>query len=277
MSLFFRLLGLTALVDEFLGCIRFYYIVRGNWILFAIIFMYFIAAACALDLPWPVLPLEIPLAYPGLQAALALSALVLLAICWIRRDIIFRPMQVVAGRDVMSQAPIVATPEQIDLTISGRFDRGTGHSLSLRDFPVRWSTHDTGAISLETDVAAVGVSLTDNTGRWSLMVPRETLSDGGEEGLLYFGVLARPAVRLNLPGKRTTAILSVKSASQLSMLRRMFELVLTESAKTEATFRTELEANLNATPESHSPVASKRLETGGEEIPWKNLIDFSGA
>jgi hypothetical protein len=276
MSLFYRLLGLTALVDEFLGCIRVYYIVRGNWILFAIILIYFFAGASALGLPWPVLPLEIPLAYPGLQAALALLGLTLLVLCWIRRAIIFRPMSVVPRPDAMSPAPAVVTPKQIDLRISGRFDRGTGHSLSLRDFPVRWNIHDTGAISIETDVAVVGVSLTDNSGRWSVIVPRETLSDGGEEGMLYFGVSARPAVRLKLPGRRTTAILSFKSASQLSMVRHMFELVLTESAEKEATFRTELQANLNATPEFHYPVASRRLETGGEEIPWKNLIDFSG-
>jgi hypothetical protein len=106
-------------VDEFLGCIRFYYIVRANWSFFAIIFIYFIAGVSALGLPWPVLPLEIPLAYPGIQAALALSALALsaltlLVLCWIRRDIIFRPMNIVTRPVAMSQAAVVVTAEQID-------------------------------------------------------------------------------------------------------------------------------------------------------------------
>ena len=71
-----------------------------------------------------------------------------------------------------------------------------------------------GAISIETDVIVAGVSLSlsDNSGRWSLVVPREALSDGGEPGRLYFGLSARPATRLRLPGRRTTAILSVTSA-----------------------------------------------------------------
>ena len=126
MRLFYVFLGLTALIDEILGSIRVYYIVRGNWILFAIIFVYFLAAASALGLPWPLLPLEVPMAYPGLQASLALVALVLLVICWLRRDIIFRPMNVVPRPATTSQGPVTAPSEPIDLRISGRFDRGLG-------------------------------------------------------------------------------------------------------------------------------------------------------
>jgi hypothetical protein len=281
MWLFYRLLGLAAFVDEVLGSIRLNYIIRCNWILFALISLYFCAGASALGLPWPKLPSDIPLDYPGIQTALALTALALLVICWLRGDTIFRPMNIVARTDNMPQTPVPVGREEIDLRISGRFDRGLGHSLSLREFPARWNIHDTGSISLETFVEHVGgfdfsISPSDNSGRWSLVVPRETLIDGTEEGMLYFGLSARPAFRLKLPGRRMTAILSVKNASQLMSLSRMFDLLAAESAAKEASFfRTTLMANPSQPSPTHRPEPTERQEKPGEEIPWKNLIDFS--
>ena len=140
MGPFYRLLGLMAFVDEILGSVRFYYIIRCNWILFATIGLYFFAGASALGLPWPRLPFEIPLAYPGLQ-----TALTLLVICWFKRDMIFRPMGIVTRGDGASRTPVTVPPDQVDLRISGRFDRGLGHSLTLRDIPVRWNVDHTGS------------------------------------------------------------------------------------------------------------------------------------
>jgi hypothetical protein len=276
MWLFYRLLGLTALLDEGAGSIRLNYLIRGDWILFAVIFFYFITGASAFGLPWAN-PLEIPLAYPVLQTSLAASALALLVICWMRRDTIFRPMNIVARGVDTSQSPI---PGPIDLRFSGRFDRSLGHYLSLRNFPVWWNVDDTGSISLETRVKEAGVFdvetlLSDSSGHWSLIVPRETLIAGAEEGTLYFGLSARPAFRLSLPGRRTTAILSVKNASQLMTLSRLFDGLLAESAAKEASFFRNLDANPSQPSPPRPPEPTERREKPGGEIPWDNLIDFS--
>jgi hypothetical protein len=117
--------------------------------------------------------------------------------------------------------------------------------------------------------------MTDHSGHWSLIIPREALIAGTEEGLLYSGLLARPAFRLALPGRRTTAILSVRDASQAIILSRMFDGILKESAAREAAFRDRLEANLDRPSPVHPPGTSGRRAKPAEEIPWDDLIDFS--
>ena len=118
-------------------------------------------------------------------------------------------------------------------------------------------------------------ALADHSGHWSLIIPREALSDGLEEGMLYSGLSARPAFRLWLPGRRRTAILSVGNASQAITLKRMFHEILNESAAKEAGFRDRLEANLDQPSPDHPPGASERRAKPGEDISWKDLIDFS--
>ncbi len=282
MSLFYRILGLTSAFDACLKSIRVNYIIRGDWILFAILFLYSFAAASALGLPWPKLPLEIPLDYPALQLCLSLSALALLVICWVRRDIVFRPIKVLARGDEVSQTSALVRREEIDLRIWSRFNRGPGHSVWLRDFPVKFNIDDSGTISLETYIEDSGTflgsaSLLGSSGAWSLVVPRQAFTHDRAEGKVYFGLSARPAFRLTLPERRTTTILSVKNAAQLTALSRLFDVLLAESSLREASFfQNKLEANLS--PSSHTHPASgptKRQDMPAEEIPWKDLIDYS--
>ena len=259
--------------------LRWYYIIRVNWILFAIIFFYFVAGASSLGLPWPVLPFEVPVARPFIQTALAFSALTLLLICWVRRDTIFRPMKIIGRQGDVSQTPTSMRHQAIDLRITGRFDRGLGHAFTLRECPVQWKIDDTGSISLEAYLERVGgtgvfsLMQPDNTGLWSFIVPRETLTDGTEEGVLYSGLTARPAFRLALPARRMTAILSVESAARLMELRRMFDEVLAESAAKQAEFfRAELGGRASQpAPAVPSERNGQREEPAGE-IPWKDLI-----
>ncbi len=101
MGLFYRVLGLMALVHEICGSIHAHHIIRFDWIVVALLLFYLLAGASALGLPWPTFPLEIQLAYPVLQTTLASSALALFLICWVRRDTIFRPMNIFARGDSM--------------------------------------------------------------------------------------------------------------------------------------------------------------------------------
>ena len=282
MSLFYHILGLTALFDACLKSIRVNYIIRGDWILFAIIFLYSFAAASALGLPWPKLPLEIPLDYPALQLSLSFSALALLVICWVRQDIVFRPMNINAKYDEVSRTSALVRPEEIDLRIWSRISRGPGHSVWLRDFPVRFNIDNSGTISLETYIDDGGpfggsASLLGSSGAWSLVVPRQAFTHDREEGKVYFGLSARPAFRLTLPERRTTTILSVKNAAQLTALSRLFDVMLAESSSREAKFfRSNLEANLGPPSPNHTPYGpTKRQFTPAAEIPWEDLIDFS--
>jgi hypothetical protein len=286
MGLFYRILGVAALFHDACRSIYIYHIVRIDWIVVAALSLYSFAGASALGLPWPEFPLEVPMAYPLLQTSLALSLLTLLLISAARQDTIFRPLNTTARDDGMPQAPAAGHAEPVDLRISGRFNRGFGHLLSLRTLPVRWNVDDTGSILLEAYIEEVHVwaglpladsgALADQSGHWSLIIPREALSDGAEEGILYSGLSARPAFRIWLPGRRTTAILSVGNASQAITLKRMFHEILKESAAKEAGFfRGRLEANLDRPSPDHPPGASDRRAKPGEDISWNNLIDFS--
>ncbi len=282
MGLFYRVLGLMAFVHEICASIHVYHMIRVDWIVVAILLFYLFAGASALGLPWPAFPLEIPLAYPVLQTTLALSALVLFLICWVRRDTIFRPMNLIAQGDSVPQTVVSERPAPIPLRLSGRFDRGFGQPLSLHDLPVRWKIEDTGE-NLARIVHQRGphrvrfsISAPDNSGYWSLIIPREALTEGAREGILYFGLSACPAVRLTLPARQITAILSVRNLSQLIALRRTFDDIQAESTKKEADFfRTKLGANLSEPSSSGSTEQAERQVNPGKEIPWKDLIDFS--
>jgi hypothetical protein len=59
-------------------------------------------------------------------------------------------------------------------------------------------------------------------------------------------------------------------------LSRKFDEILAESTAKEADFfHTKLGANLNKPSSSQSPDQAGRKVKPGEEIPWKDLIDFS--
>jgi hypothetical protein len=281
-GLFYRVLGLMALVHHVCRSIQVYHIIRVDWIAAALLVFYVFAGASALGLPWPMFPLEVPLAYPVLQTILASSALALFLTCWVRRDTVFRPMNVIPRGDTVPQATVPERPEPIDLRISGRFIRDFGRALSLRGLPVRWKIDDTGSILLESFIEDVHIGSEfpipreDASGYWSLIIPRQVLIDGAEEGILHFGISARPAFRLRLPGRQITAILSVKNTSQMTALGRLFGDILAASTAQEADFsRTKLEGTLSKPLSPRPPAPAKGEATPGEEISWKDLIDFS--
>jgi hypothetical protein len=282
MGLFYRILGLMAFVHEICASIRVSHIIRVDWIVVAILLFYLFAGASALGLPWPTFPLEIELAYPVVQTTLAFSALALFLICWIKGDTIFRPMNIIARGDRMPQSAVSERAKPIDLRLSGRFDPGFGQRLSLRELPVRWKIEDTGAILLETYIEEVHIGpefpfpRPDNSGHWSLVIPREVLIEGAEAGILYFGLSACPAFRLRLPARQLTAILSVRNVSQLISLSRMFDEIVTESTAKEADFfQTKLRASLNEPGSSQLPEQVERKVKPGEGVPWTDLIDFA--
>ena len=214
--------------------------------------------------------------------SLSLSALALLVNCWVRHDIVFRPMNIIARGVEVSQASDLVRPEQIDLRIWSRLDRGPGHSVWLRDFPVRFNIDDSSEISLETYVDDGGTfggsaSLLGSSGAWSLVVPRQAFTHDREEGKVYFGLSARPAFRLTLSERRMTTILSVKNAAPTDSIESPVRCIARRIIFAGSQFfQNKLEANLS--PPSHADPRSgptKRPDTPAEEIPWKDLIDFS--
>ncbi len=264
MGLFYRLLGVAALFHHVCRSIYVYHIIRIDWIVVAALSLYSFAGASALGLPWPKFPLEVPMAYPVLQMSFAISVLALLLISAARQDMIFRPMNTTDRADGRPPASESGRAEPVDLRISGRFDRGFGHSLSLRELPVRWNIDDTGSILLEAYIEEVrvgsglpladGGALADHSGHWSLIIPREALSDGLEEGILYSGLSARPAFRLWLPGRRRTAILSVGNASLLIHIEtHVSQRISTNRPRKRPAFMTGLRRNLDQGYPSNLP------------------------
>jgi hypothetical protein len=280
MSLLYRALGIAALFNEVLGAIRWNHI-RLNWILLAVLSLVFVDGAVRLESPRVIWPFLHPQTVPVLQMALSSSALVLALISLARRNSIFRPIDLVAEKGGPPPAADPVESQQVDLQVTGRFDRGGGNSVSLINFPCRWHISETGAISLETRVVELGGFDPfrplggEASGEWNLLVPRETLTDRLEDGMLYFGISARPAVRLSFPGRRMTATLSVRNVSQRLALRRQFDALLATSADAEKIFYHDLEEKLAQPPPTHKPEPAKARNKSGEGIPWDNLIDFS--
>src|SRR5262249_38973821 len=108
------------------------------------------------------------------MAAVALSAcgLILWAVCLWRKGPIFRP----TASWTQAAAPAAGDRDSggpIDLRATGRFHRGVGDTLSLRDFPVAWDVSETGAVSLVTRVVDRGggpelfSDPADRSGTWS--------------------------------------------------------------------------------------------------------------
>jgi hypothetical protein len=281
MGLVYRALGLMAYVNEVLGRIAVYH-VRLNWILLAVLLWYFGDGATHLASRGPGgAGTHSPL-FAVMEVSLSATALALIAVCWMQRNTIFRPATFLARNGVLSRDQDPAAAPLVDLRVTGRFDRGHGNSLMLRDFPARWDISETGAISIETRVTDVGTFDSipplsgDPSGSWSLIVPRETLTHGLEDGVLYYGLSARPALRLSLPGRRTTAILSVTNTAQLIALCRTFDALLADSAAKEAIFYSTLKQNLDQPAPTHNPEPADTVKKSGDAIPWEKLIDFSG-
>jgi hypothetical protein len=280
MQLFCRALGLTAFIDESLKAVRLNYFIRLNWIFVGVLLWYLVDGASQLGGFWPAGPFASPPLNSILKIALSSSTLALLIMCWLRRNTIFRRAGDLRQRADSAKSDEPLKAEGLDLRITARLDRGAGNSVMLRQFPVRWHINDSGTISLETHVEEVGSiglfsSQFDSSGMWSLAVPRESLMGGFDEGMLYYSLWARPALRLQLPGRRTTAILSVGNRSQLIALRRTLDALLAESADREASFQRELESKLSRPTTTPAPEAAETSKKSEDELLWKNLIDFS--
>jgi hypothetical protein len=154
MGLYYRALGVMAATNHVLGSIRLYHIAL-NWLAVASLVWVFVDGAGRLGEPMPGGVFGEHRA--PVMAAVALSAcgLILLAVCMWRRNLIFRT----TTSWTQSAAPAAGGRdggETIDLRATGRFHRGAGDALTLRDFPVVWDVSETGAVSLVTRVVDRG-------------------------------------------------------------------------------------------------------------------------
>jgi hypothetical protein len=122
----------------------------------------------------------------------------------------------------------------------------------------------------------------DKSGSWSLVLSRETLTGDVEDGLLFFGLSARPALRFRIPGEPRAVILSLEHPSELMAFRRQLDEVLAESARRGAMFAAQLKAIATpyraaaggATgPAEGTPAVAERK--AGSKIDWDKLIDLS--
>ena len=266
MALYYRVLGLAAVVNSVLGAIRIYHIPL-NWLVLALLGWIIADGATRLGekepgglfthLPGP----------PVARVIVTSCAVILLVDCMIRKNLVFRstasPMTGVATSSAANQEG----PVPIDLRVSGRFGRGGVGGLWLTDFPAALDITETGTIELVTRVIEHGgfhgfhTFAEDRSGTWSLALPRESLTGDLEDGIVYFGLSARPALRLRIPAKPTPIVLSVGNAMELMAFHRTLDLVLAESALREAAFAGQLGWNTSPTPAG--PAASA-------PIPEKN-------
>src|SRR5262249_5062560 len=122
----------------------------------------------------------------------------------------------------------------------------------------------------------------DRSGSWSLVLSRETLAGDVEDGLLYLGLSARPALRLRVPGEPRAVILSLGRASELMAFRRQLDEVLAESARRGAMFAAQLEAiaaphhaAAGGAPGPAKGTPAVAEKKAGGEIDWEKLIDLS--
>jgi hypothetical protein len=97
-----------------------------------------------------------------------------------------------------------------------------------------------------------------------------------EDGILYFGFSARPALRLRSPDNREAIVLSVRNRPELMTLHRTLDEVLAESARNEAAFDMRLkELAAPVPPESNTDQATAETRADGG-IEWEKLIDIWG-
>jgi hypothetical protein len=218
MGFYSRAVGVMAATNHVLGSIRLYH-GRLNWLALASLVSVFVDGAGRLgewtpgglfgDLPTSAMT----------TVALSFCGLILFAISIWRKNVIFRP----TASWTQAVAPVVGRPEAgetIDLRATGWF-RGGGDALSLRDFPVAWEVSETGAVSLMTRVVDRGglpeffSDSADRSGTWCLVLSRESWTGDMVDGLLYFGLSARPAMWLQVPGEPRAVILRLGHASEL--------------------------------------------------------------
>jgi hypothetical protein len=278
MALFNRMLGMVAAINAKLDGIR---LLQRFPLSALVLVLLLLALADGIDRivgPQPGGPSALAQAMPILEVVLPATAVGLSLICLRRGNLVYRPtdrhlMRGAAGSD--------GDRRRVDLRVSGWFRRGVGQALWLHDAPAAWEVSMDGTISLVTSFEGSGYihrsrsSLEDPSGTWSLALPRERLERGVEDGIVYFGFSARPALRLRSPDGREAIVLSVRDRSELMTLHRTFDEVLAESARKKAAFAGRLEA-IGGQPSAEKfadRAMAENTPDGG--IEWEGLIDLS--
>jgi hypothetical protein len=279
MSFYYRMLGLAAALNAILGAIRLHHIPL-NLLVMGLLALATVGQAVGFGPNGAGGAFSNPEAGTILRVALCASIFVLLVICLVRKNVIFRPMDSLRGSGTVALGDGEGVGRIVAPRASGVFRRDSGQMLRLHNFPTVWDISEAGAISLVTRVAGgdfhgfIGPS-EDPSGMWSLALPREMLEHGLEDGILYYGLSARPALRGFPPGKSEAVILTVDSRSDLLAFPRTLDEVLAESAREQASFFAKVEEAQSAAPAHPDRKASAPAGNGEERIAWENLIDFT--
>jgi hypothetical protein len=278
MALYDRMLGMVAAFNANLGAIRLLHHIPLSGLVLVLLVVVFVDGIERIGGPKPGGPSALVVAIPILEVVLPPSALGLSLICLMRRNLIFRPTDRHITHGAIGSE---GDRRQVDLRASGRFRRAVGQTLWLRDSPAAWDISEDGTISLVASVRGGGYfhgfssSWEDPSGMWSLALPRELLKQGLEDGVLYFGFSARPALRLRSRDMPEAIVLSVRDRPELMELHRTFDEVLAESARNEAAFARRLEeiaAQAPAEKNTDQAIAEKKTDGG---IEWEKFIDLS--
>ena len=279
MALLYRLLGMTAAVNSVLGAIRLHHIPL-NWLAMAALAVAGAVQAVGFGPDRAGGVFADPQAGPISKVVLCALILVLLAICLVERNVIFRRTDSVGGGGTLAVADAKGRDPFVAPRASGYFRRRSGGTLWLHDVPTAWEISEEGAISLVTRVDGEGFHgflglPEDPSGTWSLALSRELLQNGLADGILYYGLSARPALRGVSPGTGKDIILSLDSVADLLAFRRTLDEILAESARREATFFREVEQAQAAAPAPEPGKRSAPAGNSGDRVAWENLIDFA--
>jgi hypothetical protein len=279
MSLYYRFLGLAAALNAILGAIRLHHIPL-NWLVMGLLALATVGQAVGFGPNGAGGAFADPEAGRILRIALCALMFVLLVIVLVRRNVIFRPLDSLRGSGAVALADVEGVGRIVAPRASAVFRRDSGQTLRLHNFPTAWEISETGAISLVTRVVGgdfhgfIGPS-EDPSGMWCLALPRELLEHGLEDGILYYGLSARPALRGFPPGKSEAVILSVDTLSDLLAFRRTLDEVVADSARKQASFFAKVEATQSTVTAHPDRKVSAPGGNAEERIAWENLIDFT--
>jgi hypothetical protein len=270
-DLFYRLLGSVSALNALLGAVRIYGMIPLNWMSLPPLAWHTFDAARQLSEAWP------PLA-PGrdeilliVRITLSMAAIVLIVICMIRENIIFRVRDWPLGNGSRLRAAGEKPAWAGGMRMTGKVRRGKD-TLAVRGFPVSLHVAETGEVFLEarvTDAPGFPTDFSnweDRSGTWSVAVSRESLQDGLEEGALFLSIRARPALRLTRPGTREPVILSFPNPTELQAFVGALDEIVADSAQKEAIFNKDLMKVASQSTTAKKPVG---------DVNWDNLIDFS--
>jgi hypothetical protein len=278
MALFDRMLGMVAAINATRGAGLLHRYIPLNGLILVLLVVAFVDGFDRIRGPQPAGTSALVLAIPILEVVFPPSIVGLSLICLMRRNLIFRA----TDRHLTSGSTgSEGDRRRAGLRASGWFHRDGSQAVWLRDCPAAWNVSEDGTISLVASVTGGGSfhgfasSWEDPSGMWSLAVSREALKLGLEDGVLYFGFWARPALRLRSPDIREAVVLSVRNGPDLMTLHCTLDEVVAESARKEAAFGRRLEAiAVQAPAEASTDQAIAKKKADGE-IEWEKFIDLS--